>query len=64
MSPSRRDSGYYDGSLEPIAIVGMGMVLSDPNAEIRILLTFEKHVAWAKALTLRQPCGTPWSIES
>lgn len=28
MSPSKRDSGYYDGNLEPIAIVGMGIVLS------------------------------------
>lgn len=27
MSPSKRDSGYYDGNLEPIAIVGMGKVL-------------------------------------
>lgn len=27
MSPSKRDSGYYDGDLEPIAIVGMGKFL-------------------------------------
>lgn len=34
MSPSKRDSGYYDGNLEPIAIVGMGMILSHENVEI------------------------------
>ncbi|KKY30329.1 putative polyketide [Diaporthe ampelina] len=35
MSPSRRDSGYYDGSLEPIAIVGMAMWDAMVNRELK-----------------------------